>query len=130
MQELLVQADGDFELWADLVEGLDKLPADYVPPFQYSGKRAVFAVRREESSDEVRTVACSVQDRVECDHYRGTFERFGFPVALITPPLPAGEAERYLAALQIPVGLDPYDITQTPNCDGVAGILKNWGWIN
>ena len=100
----LIQADGDFDVWADLVEGLDKLPADYAPKLQGNGHpfRVLLAVRRRTESERYAVVSFGVglkSGLQEVKENRRWFENLGHSVALWTPPLPPEEAERYYAAL-------------------------------
>lgn len=108
--EHLVRADGDFNLWADIVEGLDLLPADYVPepiPKQYElNYQALIVLLRPADEPEVWeafAICTDTQGLIDqtCDWY----ESRGFPVALKTPPLPPEEATRYLDALLLANGV-------------------------
>ena len=100
----LVQADGDFDLVADIIEGLEglekldyvpKLPEEPCPPVY-----ALFAVQRSETKPgDLNTAIFRVQDQLEIDHCKCWLESQGYPVVLWTPPLLFGEAVRYLTAL-------------------------------
>ena len=127
----LVQADGDFDLVADIIEGLEKLPADYVPkppeelcyPFL-----ALIAVQRSEAEpNNCHFISFGVSDHLEIRDKRHWFESRGYPVALWTPPLPPEEAERYMAALSGHTKAKQWESILT---EGNEDFRRNWGWIN
>ena len=127
----LVQADGDFDLVADIIEGLEKLPPDYVPELSESSDfpfHAVIVVQRSEAEpEECGIVGFGVNDLQGVKEKRRWFESRGYPVVLWTPPLPPDEAERYLAALYGHTTETPWKgIVLNANED----LLQTWGWIN
>jgi len=124
----LVQADGDFDIWADLVEGLDKLPTDFDPAVSDNDPfRALIVVQRSEAEpDDYYPVTFGFRDHLTIRDKKYWFESRGYPVLLWTPPLPPEEAERYLAAISGYTGEKPWEGIWT---DTNEDLLLAWGWI-